>query len=117
MLGGVSDEQAAEAAAHQTEADEEDEAAVEDGDAPDDDDDLKGVEDDNEEAVKATHDAEDEGLQAADADTADSTRKSGKKRNMDGHQAGTFLLCFSEVVEVGCFCLLAFLRSCISSIN
>lgn len=89
MLGGVSDEQAAEAAAHQTETAEEEEAAVEDGDDLDDGDDLKAMEDGDEEAVKANNDAEDERLQAVDADTADPNRKSGKKRNQDGHQAGT----------------------------
>lgn len=89
MLGGVSDEQAAEAAAHQTEAAEEEEAAVEDGDDFDDGDDLKAMEDGDDEAVKVSNDAEEERLQAVDADTADPNRKSGKKRNQDGHQAGT----------------------------
>lgn len=89
MLGGVSDEQAAEAAAHQTDVAEEEEAAVEDGDDPDDGDDLKAVEGD-EAVVKTSDDADDAALEAGDVDTADSTRKSGKKRQKDGHQTGIF---------------------------
>lgn len=92
VLGGVSDEQAAEAAAHQTEAAEAEADAVEDGDGPDDGDDLQAMENGDEEAAKTTNDAEDESLEAVDADTADPNRKSGKKRNQDGQQAGAILL-------------------------
>lgn len=89
MLGGVSDEQAAEAAAHQTEAAEAEADAVEDGDEPDDGGDLQAMENGDEEAAKTTNDVEDESIEAVDTDTADPNRKSGKKRNKDGQQAGT----------------------------
>ena len=89
VLGGVSDEQAAEAAAHQTEATEDEDAAVADGDGHESDDNaLDAIEGVDEDVPKAVGDAEDEGLKALDADTADSTRKSGKKRAQDGHKAG-----------------------------
>lgn len=104
MLGGVSDEQAAEAAAHQTEPAEKD-AAVENGDdhMSDDGDALDAVDGVDEEVVKTADDAEDEGLQALDTDTADSFRKSGKKRTVDGHKAGTSFAIYNQLKLHLCF--------------